>query len=95
MRDVGLFALRLCGLGLALHGWPKLVVLSSEGAEAGFVAGVGRGLGRSRAGGGVLRGVLGDRVDGRRAVRDRAVSAPVGAPSKLAQLVHWHPTSDE
>jgi putative oxidoreductase len=42
MRDAGLFALRLCGLGLALHGWPKVVALSTAGAEAGFVAGVGR-----------------------------------------------------
>jgi putative oxidoreductase len=41
-RDVGLLALRLCGLGLALHGWPKLVALTSEGADAGFVAGVAR-----------------------------------------------------
>ena len=41
-RDLALFALRLCGLGLALHGWPKVVALSTEGAAAGFVAGVGR-----------------------------------------------------
>jgi putative oxidoreductase len=41
-RDVALFALRLCGIGLALHGWPKVVALSTEGAAAGFVAGVGR-----------------------------------------------------
>jgi putative oxidoreductase len=41
-RDLGLLALRLCGLGLALHGWPKLVALSTEGAGAGIVAGVSR-----------------------------------------------------
>jgi putative oxidoreductase len=37
-----LLALRLCGLGFALHGWDKLVALSSEGADAGIVAGVAR-----------------------------------------------------
>jgi putative oxidoreductase len=41
-RDTALLALRLCGLGLALHGWPKLVALTAEGADAGFVAGVAR-----------------------------------------------------
>jgi putative oxidoreductase len=41
-RDLGLLALRLCGLGLALHGWEKLVALSTEGVGAGIVAGVAR-----------------------------------------------------
>ena len=40
-RDLALLVLRLCGLGLAVgHGWGKVVALSSEGADAGFVAGV-------------------------------------------------------
>jgi putative oxidoreductase len=40
-RDLALLVLRLCGLGLAVgHGWGKVVALSTDGADAGFVAGV-------------------------------------------------------
>ena len=42
-RDVGLLALRLCGFGFAaLHGWGKVVALSTQGADAGIVAGIER-----------------------------------------------------
>ena len=41
-RDLGLLALRLAGLGLATHGWGKLVALLGQGGGAGIVAGVAR-----------------------------------------------------
>jgi putative oxidoreductase len=42
VRDLALLALRLCGLGLALHGWDKAGALVTEGADARFVGGVAR-----------------------------------------------------